>query len=126
MNAMDGAVIAGGLAVIAWINWYFFIASRAGVRAAVGTGGGQQITIAVEGGYEPAVVHVKKDVPVRLVFDRRERSGCSEEVVMPEFGIRIFLPAFRQTAIDVVPKKAGTVEFACGMGMLRGRLVVLD
>ncbi len=126
MNRMDWAVIAGGLVTIAWINWYFFLARRAGVRAAVAAGGAQQITISVEGGYEPAVVYARKGLPVRLTFDRRERSVCSEEVVIPEFGIRKFLPAFKQTTIEIVPKNTGPVEFSCGMGMLRGRLIVQD
>jgi plastocyanin domain-containing protein len=61
---------------------------------------------------------------VRLVFDRQETSGCSEEVVFPDFGIRKFLPAHRQTTIEITPERAGSYEFTCGMSMLRGRLTV--
>jgi plastocyanin domain-containing protein len=60
---------------------------------------------------------------VRLVFDRRETSGCSEEVVFADFGIRRFLPAYQQTPVEVTPPTPGTYEFTCGMGMLRGRLI---
>jgi plastocyanin domain-containing protein len=63
-------------------------------------------------------------VPVRLVFDRQETSGCSEEVVIPEFGVRRFLPAFKKTTVELTPEQAGSYDFTCGMGMLRGKLIV--
>ena len=61
---------------------------------------------------------------MRLVFERQETSGCSEEVVIPEFGVRKFLPAHKETVVEIQPQKAGSYEFTCGMGMLRGRLIV--
>ena len=33
MSAMDWTVIAGGLAAIVWINWYFFLSQRRAVAA---------------------------------------------------------------------------------------------
>ena len=77
----------------------------------------------VRGGYEPATIRVRAGAPVRLLFDRQETSGCSEEVVFGDFGIRRFLPAHQTTAVDVTPASPGTYEFTCGMSMLRGRLV---
>ena len=124
MSAMDGLVIAAGAAAIAWIYWYFFLAKRGTVSAVAGAGGKQEVTITVQGGYEPAEVRVKRGEPVRLVFDRQETSGCSEEVVLPDFGIRKFLPAFQKTAVELTPDKPGSFEFTCGMSMLRGRLIV--
>ena len=129
MTAADWLVLAGGTAGIAWVNWYFFLAGRAPVAATVTRGGGatgagaQEATIAVRGGYSPAVVRVQAGRPVRLTFDRQETSGCSEEVVFADFGIRRFLPAHQQTVVEVTPPAAGTYEFTCGMGMLRGKLV---
>jgi plastocyanin domain-containing protein len=119
-------VVALGLASIAWINWYFFLAERrkAAVAARMGATGLQQAVIRVEGGYSPARVRLRAGQVARLVFDRREDSSCSEEVVIPELGIRRFLPAFQRTGVDLPPARAGTYEFTCGMGMLRGSLVV--
>jgi plastocyanin domain-containing protein len=77
----------------------------------------------VQGGYTPAEVRVRAGRPVRLTFDRQETSGCSEEVVFPDFGVRRFLPAHARTVVEVTPPAAGTYEFTCGMGMLRGRIV---
>ncbi|HEX6036415.1 cupredoxin domain-containing protein [Longimicrobium sp.] len=124
MSATDWLVVLGGLAAIAWVNWYFFLAGRSVATVTASAGGTQEVTIGVRGGYDPAQVRVRAGSPVRLVFDRQETSSCSEEVVIPEFGIRKFLPAHQKTAVEIVPRAAGTYEFTCGMGMLRGRLIV--
>lgn len=124
MTPQEWLVVTAGLAAIVWVNWYFFLARRPAAAAAVGSGGVQEVTIAVQGGYDPALVRVRQGSPVRLVFDRRETSGCSEEVVFPDFGIRKFLPAFQKTVVELKPAQAGTYEFTCGMSMLRGRLIV--
>jgi len=115
-------VIAAGLGAIAWVNWYFFSARRPAAVASVASGA-QEVTVAVRGGYEPATIRVKAGAPVRLIFDRQETSGCSEEVVFADFGIRRFLPAHEKTTIELTPAKPGTYEFTCGMSMLRGRIV---
>lgn len=124
MSTLDVVVIAGGLAAIAWVNWYFFLAERHRAAAAItGRGGAQEVVIAVHGGYEPRTVRVRAGEPVRLIFDRQETSSCSEEVVFGDFGIRKFLPAFERTTVEITPPRPGTYEFTCGMSMLHGKLV---
>lgn len=120
------AVLAAGIAAIAWINWYFFLAERraAAVAAKVGATGVQQVVIRVAGGYTPSRVRLLARQPARLVFDRREDSTSSEEVVIPALGVRRFLPAHQRTNVDLPPATAGVYEFTSGMGMLRGSLVV--
>ncbi len=124
MTPLEWIVILAGAAAIAWVNWYFFLARRGTATAEAREGGTQEVTITVQGGYEPAEVKLKKGIPARLVFDRQETSGCSEEVVIPDFGVRKFLPAFQKTTVELKPETAGSFEFTCGMSMLRGRLVV--
>ncbi len=124
MTPLEWIVILAGAAAIAWVNWYFFLARRGTATAQSRDGGTQEVTITVQGGYEPAEVKLKKGIPARLVFDRQETSGCSEEVVIPDFGVRKFLPAFQKTTVELKPETAGSFEFTCGMSMLRGRLVV--
>ena len=126
MSGIEWVVVLAGITGIAWVNWYFFFSHGPAAQAAAGAGGVQEVTIAVQGGYSPAQVRVKRGAPVRLVFDRQETSSCSEEVVIPEFGIRRFLPAFQKTAVEITPQKAGTFDFTCGMSMLRGKLTVED
>jgi plastocyanin domain-containing protein len=126
MPATDWVVIVAGLGLMGWVNWYFFVAPR---RAEVGvarpsTGAGPaEVRIVVRGGYEPATVRVAAGKPVRLVFDRRETSPCSEEVVFPAFGIRKFLPPDRPTTVEITPPAPGRYEFTCGMSMLHGAVV---
>lgn len=124
MSGIEWLVVLAGIAAIGWVNWYFFLSHGPAAQAAAGAGGVQQVTITVQGGYSPAQVRVKRGAPVRLVFDRQETSGCSEEVVIPEFGVRRFLPAFQKTAVEITPQKTGTFDFTCGMSMLRGKLTV--
>jgi plastocyanin domain-containing protein len=112
-----------GAALIAWVVWYFFLASRAEARAEP-SGGVQRIRIEVRGGYTPAVVRVDAGRPVRLDFFRDETNPCTEEVVLPDFGIRTWLPAHETTPVEFTPAAPGTYEFACGMGMVHGKLVV--
>jgi plastocyanin domain-containing protein len=118
-------VILGGLAAIVWVNWYFLVAGRQASEAVAGAGGVQEVRIRVAGGYDPAHVRVRQG-PVRLVFDRQETSGCSEEVVLPDFGIRRYLPAHEETVIEFTPERAGRYEFTCGMSMLRGSVTVVE
>lgn len=117
-------LLIAGIVAIAWVNWYFFMAPKAAVVAKASAGGGQRVSITVEGGYSPSVVRARKGQPLRLIFDRKEKSPCSDEVVMSEFGVRRFLKPFEKTVIDITPSKAGTFEFACGMSMLRGQIEV--
>ncbi len=127
MTAIDWVVLAAGLGAILWVNWYFFLAERGAAvaaTAAVGLPGGmREVAVTVRGGYRPSTVRVHAGRPVRLVFDRQETSGCSEEVVFGDFGVRRFLPANQRTAVEITPPSPGTYEFTCGMGMLRGKLV---
>ena len=124
MSTAQILVLLGGLAAILWVNWYFFLARRGSAVAAAGDQGIQRSIIVVKGGYSPAEIKVRKGAPVRLVFDRQETSGCSEEIVFSDFGIRKYLPAHRKTSIEFTPEKTGTFDFTCGMSMLRGKLIV--
>ena len=124
MSIDEWMVLAGGVAAIGWVNWFFFLAGRTSAMAAASGNGVQEVSITVLGGYEPARVVAKKDVPLRLVFDRRETSSCSEEVVVPAFGVRKYLPANEKTVVELTPREAGSFEFTCGMGMLHGKLIV--
>lgn len=122
MTAAQIAVTLLGLAAIAWINWYFFLAGRGAGMAAPIEAGVQRVRVEVKGGYSPAVIRVRAGTPVRLDFHRDETSGCTEEVVLSDFGIRTFLPAHRTTPVRFTPA-AGTYEFTCGMGMVRGTII---
>ncbi len=121
---MNTVVVLGGAALITAIYWWFFLAGRKATVAAV-RGGIQEITVLVSGGYDPATIKVHAGQTVRLLFDRRETNPCSEEIVIPAFGVKKFLPPNERTAVEFTPTTPGTFDFSCGMGMLHGRVVVV-
>lgn len=126
MTGTELIVVAASASAIAWVNWYFFIAGRAPTVAAASAGAAgvaPEVVIEVDGGYSPAAVRVKAGRPVRLVFDRRDDNPCSDEVVIPGFGVRRFLPTGERTTIEITPPAPGRYEFTCGMSMLRGTIV---
>lgn len=125
MDAAQLIVTLAGLVAIAWVNWYFFVAgTRAAPAVATGGTGPQRIAIEVKGGYSPSVVRVRAGRPVHLELHRSETSGCSEEIVLGDFGIRRYLPAHETTTVEFTPDRPGRYDFTCGMGMLHGTLVV--
>lgn len=79
--------------------------------------------IHVEGGYHPDTVRVREGA-VRLKFYRNEKSSCTNELVIPEFGVRVALAAFDTTLIAFDAPRRGSFRFSCGMDMLHGVLVV--
>jgi plastocyanin domain-containing protein len=126
MDTAEIWVTIGGIAAIGWVIWYFFLGERAQTRAAMGASGVQEVKVRVKGGYEPDVIVVQKDRPVRLDFYRDETSSCSDTVVLGDFGIARPLPAFQTTPVEFTPQKAGEFTFTCGMNMMRGKLIVED
>ncbi|NOR14067.1 MAG: cupredoxin domain-containing protein, partial [Candidatus Aminicenantes bacterium] len=53
-----------------------------------------------------------------------ETADCSDTIVFGDFNIRKPLPAYQTTVIEITPAKEGEYVFTCGMGMMRGKLVV--
>ena len=84
----------------------------------------QEITVNVGGKYEPAKLTVQKDRPVRISFIRPDAKNCGGKVVFPELGIERDLPVGETVVVELTPEKAGTFQFTCGMGMMKGSLVV--
>ena len=123
MDNYEISVIAGGIAAIGFVLWYFF-GPRERVVASVGNGGVQEVKVTVKGGYAPDVIVVKQGQPVRLDFYRDETASCSDRVVLGDFGIARDLPAFQTTSVQFTPDKVGEYTFACGMTMMRGKLGV--
>jgi len=113
-----------GLALIAFIGWFFWLVKSKGVHAAATSGGYQEQMVPVKGGYTPDVIVVEAGKPVRLNFVRQESASCSEMVLLPAFGKSAKLPEGQTVPIEFLPKERGEFEFACQMGMFRGKIVV--
>lgn len=113
-----------GVALIVLVNWYFLFSRRQKTAAAMRGSELQEVRIEVKGGYTPDVIVVKKGIPVRLNFYRDETADCSDTIVFGDFNIRKPLPAFKTTAVEFTPEREGEYEFTCGMGMMRGKMIV--
>jgi plastocyanin domain-containing protein len=124
MTTTDVLVILAGLALIAAIAWFFWGPRRGGTRAALSSSGYQEAMILVKGGYTPDVIVVQHGKPVRLSFRREETAACSEMVIFGDFGKSARLPTGETVAVELLPERPGEYDFACQMGMLRGKLVV--
>ena len=113
-----------GTGSIAFIVWFFWLVKTKGVRAARSSAGYQEQMILVKGGYTPDVIVVEAGKPVRLNFVRQESASCSEMVLLPAFNKSASLPEGETVPLEFLPKEPGEYEFACQMGMLRGRIIV--
>ena len=113
-----------GFALIAFIVWFFWLKKTKGTRASLTSSGHQEAMILVKGGYTPDVVIVAHGKPVRLNFRREESASCSEMVLLPDFDRSAKLPTGETVAVEFVPNDPGEYEFACQMGMFRGKLIV--
>ena len=114
-----------GLGLIAGIVWFFWLVQAKGVRATTSHGGYQEQLVLVKGGYTPDVIVVEAGKPVRLTFVRQESASCTEMVLLPGFGKSARLPEGEAVAVEFLPKEPGEHEFACQMGMIRGKVVVV-
>jgi Cu+-exporting ATPase len=122
MSVADMTVLLTSLAAIVGLGWFFFAPRQ--VHTAELTRGVQRVDVTVRGGYHPDLIRVKQGVPVELIFDRRESGECTSRVVFGDFALSAALPAFKRTTVRVIPAKAGSFRFACGMNMVHGTLLV--
>ncbi len=117
--ALKVGVTLGGLALIGLELWWFLL-SKTKSQQAQANQGLQEMTITVDGGYNPDHVVVKSGQLVRLNFLRRDSSSCLERVLFPDFRIVEDLELNQVTPIEFTPEKPGEYSFTCGMNMFRG------
>ena len=95
------------------------------VKAANVPAGATRVTVSSDG-YEPASFSVKKGQPVRLAFYRADADNCGGEVVFAKQNIKKKLAVGETVVVEFTPTEAGEIAFACGMDMLRGKVVVTE
>lgn len=117
------AVTMGGLGLIGLELWWLLF-SKPKSQKATAIGEIQEVTVTVDGGYEPSYIVVKAGQPVRLNFYRKDPSSCLEEIKLPDLHIAKELPLNQTTTIEFTPDRPGKYEFACGMNMFRGEIQV--
>ena len=123
--ALKLLVAALGLAFIVGELWWFLAPHGSGVEARRGLDGRQEVTITVDGGYDPSRIRVVAGQPLRLIFHRIDPSSCVAQVIFPDFQRSLDLPLEASNSIDLLPAEPGLYPFHCGMNLVRGLLEVV-
>jgi plastocyanin len=87
--------------------------------------GVQMATITIDGGYKPAAISVKAGKPVEITFKLGEKPGCGDVLVIKDMKLKKELRKDKPEVVKFTPKKAGEIKFECGMGMLKGKIIVV-
>jgi len=88
--------------------------------------GVQKVNMDVDAsGYSPNSFVLKNGVPVVWDINVKQLTGCNQELVMNAYGINVYLKQGLNT-VKFTPNKVGTIQFSCGMGMLRGSFIVTE
>ena len=90
-------------------------------------GGVQKVSVKAlgTGVYDHPRLVVKKGIPVELTFSAEPSAGCGHQFVMRDFGVNIVVSGSESKTVQFTPDKTGTFEYACGMRMFRGQLIVV-
>ena len=75
-------------------------------------------------GFTPSSLTVKKNQKVRLLLTRTDAKNCGGEVVFSSLNVRKTLPVGKTVAVEFTPTESGEIAFACGMGMMKGKILV--
>jgi RND family efflux transporter MFP subunit len=94
-------------------------------RSAAQNPGEQTARVALtDKGYQPDSIRLRAGIPARLTFVREVEATCGTEIVLADYGIKKDLPLRQPVTVEFTPAKTGAFSFACGMNMLRGKLIV--
>ena len=124
MEILRIAVIIIALFLIAFIVWWFFGKHTESAGKSTIVNDEQTATIVVNGGYSPSTVTLKKGIPAQVNFDMHDSTACLSHVVFEQLGVNKDLTKQKITTINIPTDKAQTFNFACGMDMFHGKVVV--
>ena len=77
-------------------------------------------------GFSPSSIEAEAGHKLNLVFNRADKNNCGNVVVFPKLKIRKNLPVGKDVIVSFTPTEAGQVTFTCGMGMMKGSIVVTN
>ena len=80
--------------------------------------------IVSENGFTPEEITFKQGQPLKLAFYRADAKNCGSEIIFKDLNIKKNLPVGKVVLIDIPTEKAGEFSFACGMDMLKGKIIV--
>lgn len=117
---MDKIIITVfGLGLCLFIYYFFF--SKKEKAAAVSA----ELNITVDGGYQPSQIRIPKDKKVKLTFIRKDKNSCLEEIVFPDYKIKVYLPLDIPVTITLDPPHPKNSTWHCAMDMFYGRITAV-
>lgn len=138
MNLGAVLVVVLGLAMLAQggsltgLNAVLGSKTTAGVESALNvamlsdTGKLQTVESILDFGAYPEIT-VYRGIPVKWTISASEEviNGCNYKMILSEYGItHEFTPG--QNVIEFVPNQTGIVAYTCWMGMINGKINVID
>lgn len=117
---MDVIVNTTGIALIAAIVWWFWLARPVARRFS----SAQPIEVVVaDGSYSPARIELPTGKPTTLRFVRKDPSPCAEQVVFRDLNVSADLVLDEPVEVTITLPAPGEYTFTCQMQMYRGTLV---
>ncbi|HEY7183116.1 MAG TPA: cupredoxin domain-containing protein [Blastocatellia bacterium] len=117
------AIITLLVTAIALLAAEFGAAKEAAARATLQKDTQTATVEITDNGFEPSSLKLKADAPAKVTFVRKTDATCAKEVVIKEYNIDRKLPLNEPVTVEFTPRK-GEFIFACGMDMLKGKLIV--
>lgn len=121
---VNGLVILAAAALIGLIIWWFFGNFQKSSQQADLANGRQEGWVVVKGGYEPEVLYLKQGVPAEVTFKMEDKTACLSHVVFSSLGVDKDLSKEKLAKVQIPTDKAGEIDYACGMDMFHGKIVV--
>lgn len=75
-------------------------------------------------GYNPKVLYVQKDMPVKWIIDGKQLTSCNNAIVVPSLNIQKKLVS-GENIVEFTPK-GGDINYSCWMGMIKATIKVVD
>jgi plastocyanin domain-containing protein len=121
---VNGLVILAAAALIGLIIWWFFGNFQKSSQQADLANGRQEGQVVVKGGYEPEVLYLKQGVPAEVTFKMEDKTACLSRLVFSSLGVDKDLSKEKLAKVQIPTDKAGEIDYACGMDMFHGKIVV--
>ncbi|MBT8894526.1 copper-binding protein [Lactobacillus delbrueckii subsp. bulgaricus] len=121
---VNGLVILAAAALIGLIIWWFFGNFQKSSQQADLANGRQEGQVVVKGGYESEVLYLKQGVPAEVTFKMEDKTACLSHVVFSSLGVDKDLSKEKLAKVQIPTDKAGEIDYACGMDMFHGKIVV--
>ena len=124
MSISQIITIVVAIILIGFILWWFFGKHKEQSGVAQVNNGVQEANIVVNGGYSPSTVILKQGMPAEVNFDMKDSTACLSHVVFEQLGVDKDLTKKPVTTVKIPTDKPGEYDFACGMDMFHGKVIV--